>query len=379
MMAELGEHVNAALRAFEEEHPDPQLLVIGATGTGKSSLVNRLFNQRLQAVNRVESTTREFATHTFDVNGTRVSITDSPGYGEVDHDEEYAANVVRASANAHAIVLVLKADEKGYQRDLDIVRAVSAHPDCPRDKAVIIALNQIDKLPPVRDWAPPYDLGKGSESTDSLKLRHMREKVALVEEQFAGVLQGRHHEVIPVMLEPAEGPTFGVRRFREALFEALPAVAQVKYALASKVAEQASEEFVMRLDKAADAIILKAASAAAGGVLVNPIPLSDFLLLAPIQVGLVIKLGSLYGHPVDKSSAPEVLGALGGGVLARSLFQQVISLLPGAKNVLGPPYAAAATHGIGSVAKRYFKSGSLPSEEELRVQVETQLYHRLEA
>ncbi len=379
MLDDLKEHVNKALRAFEEEHPDPQLLVIGATGTGKSSLVNRLFNQRLQAVNRVESTTREFASHSFDVNGTRVKITDSPGYGEVDHDQEYADNVVKASANAHAIILVLKADEKGYQRDLDIVRAVSTHADCPKDKAILIAVNQIDKLPPVREWDPPYAVDAVDTGGDSAKLQHIRAKLSLIREQFSEVLQDRHHEVIPVMLEPDEGKVFGIRGLREALFEALPSVAQVKFALASRVADQASEEFFVRLEQAADRLILKAATAAAGTVLVNPVPASDFMVLAPIQVGLVIQLGSLYGHPVDKTSAPQVLGALGGGVLARSVFQQVISFLPGAKNVLGPPYAAAATHGIGVVAKRYFRSGTLPNEEELRVHVETQLYLRLEA
>jgi predicted GTPase len=373
MKEKLKEVIAEALREFDAKYPDPQFLILGATGTGKSSLINRIFGKRLQAVNRVASTTRDFHRNTFDANGTTVVITDSPGYGEVGYNEQYARNVVIEASDAHAIVLVLKGDEKGYQRDIDILEQVFSDPACPADMPLLIAVNQVDKLYPVREWSPPYDVNSPSSDSDSQKLRNMREKLQLVRQQFEGILGPRPHFILPVMAEPEEGETFGVREVKEALFDVLPEAAKVKYARAAAVANDASDEFLNKLDREVNKVIKVAAAAAAGAVLVNPVPASDFMVLAPIQTGMIVKMGALYGRSLDPTSALEVLMALGAGVAARSIFQQVISFFPGVKNVIGPPYAAAATHGMGVAAKAYFTEGSVPSVEAMKEQIEAEL------
>ena len=78
---------------------------------------------------------------------------------------------------------------------------------------------------------------------------------------------------------------------------------------------------------------------------------------------MVIKIGALYGKTLDVASVKETFATLGAGFAARTLFQGIISLLPVAKNFLGPPYAAAATHGIGVAAKAYFKGGRATPEQ----------------
>ena len=84
---------------------------------------------------------------------------------------------------------------------------------------------------------------------------------------------------------------------------------------------------------------------------------------------MIIKLGAIYGKTIDRNSAIEVITTLGAGFVARTVFQGVISLIPGAKNFLGPPVAAAATYGIGRLAKAYFKGQGVPSSEELRARL----------
>ncbi len=125
-------------------------------------------------------------------------------------------------------------------------------------------------------------------------------------------------------------------------------------------------------------IIIATAAAAASAVALNPIPLSDLLTLAPIQIGMIIKVGAIYGKKVDQESAVEVLTALGVGLAARSIFQGIISLIPipGAKPFLGAPYAAAATHGMGIAARAYFKSNSIPSADDLRKIIEEEIKKR---
>ena len=213
-------------------------------------------------------------------------------------------------------------------------------------------------------------------TTTAEKVRNIKEKVALVKDQFKAVIGRRETIVIPTMSDPQEGSLFGIDKFILKLLQILPETARYRFARSTKLAEKASKEVFEQLDKEADKIIAAAATSAGAAVLANPVPVSDFLILVPIQIGMVIKLGALYGETIDKKSAVEIVTTLGAGVATRVIFQTVIILAPVAKNVLGPPVASAATYGIGKAAKKYFKGQGLPTEEELKAQVEGEFKRR---
>jgi predicted GTPase len=374
------EAAEKAVRDFHGNNKDPRFLVLGATGVGKSSLINRVFRADLHAVGDVKSTTRSFSTRIFQGDDENtILITDSPGYGEIGHDDDYSRQVVDESRNAHVVILVLKADDKGYQRDLDILSKVFRSPEFQDCQPLVIALNHVDKLPPVRDWRPPYRLDLPESPEDSDKVRNIKQKIALVREQFGSIFKaGAALCVCPTMSEPREGEIFGIQHFREKLFDAMPQIAKLKYARASRVAEEASRETMEKLDKLADRIIGGNAAAAFSAVLLNPVPVSDWLFIAPIQMSMIVEVGAVYGKTIDLQAAKETAYALGAGLAARTIFQGIISLFPGVKNIVGPPYAAAATHGMGVAAKMYFKSGKRPSKEVIQEAVDEELKRRKE-
>ena len=96
--------IEQAVQSFENTQEEPRVLVLGATGVGKSSLINAIFGKKLRPVFTIESTTRDFSENTYEIDETRVIIIDSPGYGEVGHDENYSRNVVHeARACSHYI------------------------------------------------------------------------------------------------------------------------------------------------------------------------------------------------------------------------------------------------------------------------------------
>jgi predicted GTPase len=149
MNEKLHQKVQQAIDSIERESTDPRILITGATGVGKSSLVNCIFGKKLQAVNTIASTTRSFTTHPYEIeNGTTVYITDSPGYGEIGYDEQYSRDIVTEAGQSHVVSLVLKADEKGYDRDLKIIGMAGRDPRFALEKPLLIALTQIDKLEP---------------------------------------------------------------------------------------------------------------------------------------------------------------------------------------------------------------------------------------
>ena len=365
--------IEGAVQSFENTQEAPRLLILGATGVGKSSLINAIFGKKFQAVNTIESTTREFTTHEYEVDGTTILITDSPGYGEIGHDEHYSRTVVCEANSCHAVTLVLKADEKGYERDRRIIGDAGKDPDFSLEKPLLIALNQIDKIKPLREWDPPYEWDSPSTENDSEKTRNIKEKVSLVKEQFKAVVGNRKLYVIPTMADEEEGTIFGVDEFNLCLFKILPEAAKFRFARMLKLAERASRKVLEQLDRTADTVIKTAAASAAGAVLVHPVPASDIIVLAPLQIGMILKLGAIYGKTIDRNSAIEVISTLGAGLAARTVFQGVISIFPGVKNVLGPPFASTATWTIGRLAKRYFKDQGIPSPAELRGEVKREL------
>lgn len=376
MTEKVQQIIEEAVGRFESEQEDPRILILGATKAGKSSLINAIFGEKLREVKTTESTTREFATHEYVMDGTTILITDSLGYGEIGHDEQYSRQVVTEAKTVHAVTLVLKADENGYERDRRIIGDAGRDRDFSLEQPLLIALNQIDKVKPTREWNPPYEWATPPRDDDSEKVHNIKEKVALVKDQFKAVIGRRETIVIPAMSDAGEGSLFGIDRFIFELQRILPETSRYRFARMAKLAEKASKEVLEQLDEEADQIITAAATSAGAAVFTNPVPVSDFLILVPIQIGMVIKLGALYGETIDKKSAVEIVTTLGAGVATRIIFQTVVSWVPGVKNVLGPPVASAATYGIGKAAKKYFRGQGVPTEEELKAEVEGEFNRR---
>jgi len=228
----------------------------------------------------------------------------------------------------------------------------------------------------VREWAPPYNLDGPEAPDENEKTRTIKAKRQLVREQFRSVSGHQDMLVHPVMSEEREGDLFGIDAFREQLFYAVPKVAKIKFARATKIAEKKSREVLEEIDRIADGAIAASAAAAAAAVLANPLPVSDWVVLVPLQTAMIVKIGAVYGKTLDGVKAKETALALGAGMAARTVFQGVISLFPGVKNFIGPPYAAAATYGMGVAAKTYFKTGDIPNKKQIEKLVEGELSRR---
>lgn len=98
------------------------------------------------------------------------------------------------------------------------------------------------------------------------------------------------------------------------------------------------------------------AGVAAGSVGLLPIPGSDIIPITSIQVGLLMKLATLYDRTIPKEAAQELVISTIVGNAGKSIFRQLVKLIPGAGPIVGAGVASAMTVALGYAAKYAYEN-----------------------
>ncbi len=129
------------------------ILLVGRTGAGKSSLINTLFEADRAEVDVLPSTTALTTYRWQGDAGEMLTLWDSPGYEQVDR-ADYRDQLLDCAHRADLLLLVTPALDPALQMDADLLRDLrQISPDLP----TIATLTQVDRLRPLREWQPPYD------------------------------------------------------------------------------------------------------------------------------------------------------------------------------------------------------------------------------
>ena len=129
------------------------ILLVGRTGAGKSSLINTLFVDRRAEVDVLSSTDRVQDYHWQADGGETLTLWDTPGYEQANRID-LREQVLVYMSQADLLLLVTPVLDPALQMDLDFLKdARSEVPDLP----AIAVVTQVDRLRPIREWTPPYD------------------------------------------------------------------------------------------------------------------------------------------------------------------------------------------------------------------------------
>jgi len=130
-----------------------EILLLGRTGAGKSSLINTLFEANQAEVDVLPSTDQIQRYQWSAQDGERLILWDTPGYEQIARDQ-VRQSLLDKAATADLLLLVTPALDPALKMDVDLLQDLRHQ---GHDQPAIAIVTQVDRLRPLRQWSPSYD------------------------------------------------------------------------------------------------------------------------------------------------------------------------------------------------------------------------------
>ena len=309
------------------------LMVVGGTGVGKSSLINRVFGEKLAPTGAGAPVTR--GCHKYEREHVPVVIFDTEGYevvanGGIDNSnfqKSVIAEIERReslelkdqihlywyciSANGHRIT----------DYDIANIKALSL-----RQANLALVITQCDA----------EEINENGEGVTSLAFRKVLKEAGISNNVFETSATIEENLQLDALIEWSTN-SLPNEKLKDAFIGAQISNIELK-------------------DKQASAAILYASAAAGAAAGLNPVPMSDALAIVPIQMAMAARLAQIYGFNALGNSVLGLLKAQVVSLVGRQVAASLTKLIPVLGQMINAVTAAGITNGLGYALKHTYRT-----------------------
>ena len=196
-------------KRFAPELEPVRIVLVGQISSGKSSIINALKEDMVAEVDVLPSTNTSTVYNVF-VDDNDVRVVDLQG---LDGNAKTEAVMLKEMTQADVVLWVLKANQSARELDKQLKDKFDAFYDDPKNISrkqpiVITIVNQVDRLKPVDEWQPPYDLDNPTTAKAKIIAQALEYNQTLLKPDIA----------LPLAIAP-EKIQFGLEALKQTLIE----------------------------------------------------------------------------------------------------------------------------------------------------------------
>lgn len=293
------------------------IVVVGKTGVGKSTLINAVFRENLADTGMGKPVTQRMRKHT--KSGVPLGIYDTKGF-ELGRDAQQEVK--------NELFETIKAGvESG-----DVNQAIHCIWYCINMSSSRFEEEEIQWIKEFSEQNKFYQIPIIIVITQAFSKDKAAEMKKVIEAENLDVVQ-----VVPVLAqdyiinEEYTAKSYGTDKLVEVMQESLPEE------LIDTLMNVQQANLAMKKKKAQAAVVAAAASALAAGA--SPIPFSDSAILIPIEVTMMASITVIFGFEANKalltSLVSTVVGASGATFAGKTIVSNIFKLIPGIGSVAG--------------------------------------------
>lgn len=295
------------------------VVVIGKTGVGKSTLINSVFGENVAEVGLGRPVTQSI--RKLEKEGTPLAIYDTPGLElQGDHSTENLLEQVTDLIN------------EGIQSE-DVNQAIHCIWYCINTASSRVEPTEMNFLRKLGENTRRCNVPVILVLTQAFSKKKTEEMVTALRKENLPV-----REVVPVLAQDyeisEEFPTikaFGIDKLVKLMNELLPDTVRDTF-IALQIAS-----IDLKRKRARAAVTAAAGAAALTGA--SPIPFSDAAILVPTQISMLAGITAIFGLPIEKAALTSIvtatIGTAGTTVLGKTVVSNLIKMIPGAGTVVG--------------------------------------------